>query len=441
MVWFYHSNALRQRTQLTVLSIPLWSDFILPTAPAPHMQILLSIPLWSDFIIDVLSRINPINPAFNPTMVWFYHSIEDSKMRTETTFNPTMVWFYPSSYQRLTIATETFNPTMVWFYPGSTLTGLLRVFKRALSIPLWSDFIWWVTSYFVYCPLSFNPTMVWFYLERESLNEFCFGDAFNPTMVWFYQSSMHLFIASLRDLSIPLWSDFIPSVASAFSKYSKYFQSHYGLILSSTTSYKYTVIFNFQSHYGLILSTFDNQRGRKTIQHNLLSIPLWSDFIKIFTPDNNVNVHNFQSHYGLILSCYFSMMRKDLYTAFNPTMVWFYLSIMIKSPSPIINFQSHYGLILSVNSKELYPYSASLSIPLWSDFNILDDKPCEIKTTRELSIPFWSDFIFVPLVLCVWSTTAFQSHFGLILSVIGELKGIKQNINLFQSHFGLILSR
>ena len=55
---------------------------------------------------------------------------------------------------------------------------------------------------------------------------------------------------------------------------------------------------NFQSHYGLILSKYIVYNN---IANQLLSIPLWSDFIfEIFEEDGNTIV--FQSHYGLILS-------------------------------------------------------------------------------------------------------------------------------------------
>ena len=148
-------------------------------------------------------------------------------------FNPTMVWFYPPSYPSFLLScldfqshyglilsplrtrrsarlSRAFNPTMVWFYQA--VRKCIELVDKGLSIPLWSDFISGLTtSAPIFSASAFNPTMVWFY--RESLPELCI----------------------LQDyLSIPLWSDFISAVVSIILiLYLLYFQSHYGLILSS----------------------------------------------------------------------------------------------------------------------------------------------------------------------------------------------------------------
>ena len=123
-----------------------------------------------------------------------------------------------------------------------------------------------------------------------------------------------------------------------------------------------------------------------------LSIPLWSDFIRIKDITYCKPDKIFQSHYGLILSQLLSPdsnfcavlsipLWSDFITgaywrvssssiSFNPTMVWFYLLTLF---TLFLNF-------------------ALLSIPLWSDFITK-----ERRLRFELNIPF-------------------QSHYGLILS-------------------------
>ena len=80
----------------------------------------------------------------------------------------------------------------------------------------------------------------------------------------------------------------------------------------------------------------------------ILSIPLWSDFIyKNPTEEGTVKV-SFQSHYGLILSLIWLQEDKGE-RAFNPTMVWFYLTTNNFFNFSAEHFQSHYGLILSTD--------------------------------------------------------------------------------------------
>ena len=82
------------------------------------------------------------------------------------------------------------------------------------------------------------------------------------------------------------------------------FQSHYGLILSDEAR-EFVKDGNFvsavfQSHYGLILSNSSLEAQR--FLSDLLSIPLWSDFIFCSDCIDLFLEHIFQSHYGLILS-------------------------------------------------------------------------------------------------------------------------------------------
>ena len=126
------------------LSIPLWSDFILSLMAAriAGRSLSLSIPLWSDFIFQIfyyfdynaetfqshygliLSRpvscnVNNLWIAFNPTMVWFYHSYNN---------------YHCNRCSNLSIP--------LW---SDFIRYQIRRFhnSRILSIPLWSDFIWY----------------------------------------------------------------------------------------------------------------------------------------------------------------------------------------------------------------------------------------------------------------------------------------------------------
>ena len=145
-------------------------------------------------------------------------------------------------------------------------------------------------------------------------------------MVWFYPIVKYPATFDYVLLSIPLWSDFILQRLVRLLLSSLYFQSHYGLILSSVQTYQ-------------------------QIPYTTLSIPLWSDFIRVCKPDPPRDKNRFQSHYGLILS------RE-------------YAEYVIQK----LNFQSHYGLILS-EIKLIYQvgvehfqshYGLILSFPLYS---------------------------------------------------------------------------
>ena len=107
-----------------------------------------------------------------------------------------------------------------------------------------------------------------------------------------------------------------------------------------------------------------------------LSIPFWSDFILRLFVGNIIADFRFQSHFGLILS------------------------------------------LAAVKNKEL---KQLLSIPFWSDF-ICFQYPA-IQALVDLSIPFWSDFIDDHLHMNSLTGYDFQSHFGLILSVLAFASG------------------
>ena len=146
---------------------------------------------------------------------------------------------------------------------------------------------------------------------------------------------------------------------------------------------------NFQSHYGLILSYISSLfvsllilpfnptmvwfypeicHSLKRIS-DVLSIPLWSDFI-----DQE------------------PVSEPEKLSPFNPTMVWFYLRPHKGSTWLVGCFQSHYGLILSRRNW------------IWSGWRECTFNPTMVwfyrcihaffsRRNKLLSIPLWSDFI------------------------------------------------
>ena len=213
----------------------------------------------------------------------------------------------------------------------------------------------------------------------------------------------------------------------------------------------------FQSHFGLILSRNVTAISEIT---DILSIPFWSDFIILGLLSTLISIH-FQSHFGLILSTSVSFQQIDKSIgfqshfglilsqrrascrwfkklAFNPILVWFYLSTLYASFAcstylsipfwsdfievlrrqffrKLSNFQSHFGLILSFESKVMECYVG--------------------KTFNPILVWFY---------LVLWAKWTnwkgcFQSHFGLILSNLKDMLKLA-NSKDFQSHFGLILS-
>ena len=145
-------------------------------------------------------------------------------------------------------------------------------------------------------------------------------------------------------LSIPFWSDFIPSQDIPISHCNPCFQSHFGLILSIYENRNGQKIRrHFQSHFGLILSVL--RSSISLIWPSSLSIPFWSDFIIVVYAFGIDIFTCFQSHFGLILSPTTSTEERAKRVAFNPILVWFYRGKRFRLPMSLI-----------------------LSIPFWSDF-------------------------------------------------------------------------
>ena len=213
--------------------------------------------------------------------------------------------------------------------------------------------------------------MVWFYHEylRGSPNSLIFFQShyglilsdrqsilgqekespFNPTMVWFYHvlRRCKTLYTNVLQLSIPLWSDFIMCLLANSISSLKFFQSHYGLILSDRQS---ILGQEKESPFNPTMVWFYHVLRRcKTLYTNVLqlSIPLWSDFIMCLLANSISSLKFFQSHYGLILSSYNAPVNVPHCATFNPTMVWFYRKTKIYGIQVKANFQSHYGLILS----------------------------------------------------------------------------------------------
>ena len=147
----------------------------------------LSIPLWSDFIFSQFAHV------VNPALIFQSHY---GLILSLTPLRPFLSFLH------------TFNPTMVWFYPKRSNISFTSssLFQSHYGLILSEN----CTIKKDRMILTFNPTMVWFYLVELSdvkLCATCF--AFNPTMVWFYHKPIHDVPACRKELSIPLWSDFI----------------------------------------------------------------------------------------------------------------------------------------------------------------------------------------------------------------------------------------
>ena len=169
---------------------------------------------------------------------------------------------------------------------------------------------------------AFNPILVWFYhwrQQRWSKRNNRFQSHFGLIL----SQNRRIFADSWRNLSIPFWSDFIRYMGEISLMNSKTFQSHFGLILSSLMwtlrrlrrkSFNPILVWfypfssltalsgevSFQSHFGLILSI---ELFLHTVRydpfnpilvwfyhyinyflnnfHFYLSIPFWSDFIRV----------------------------------------------------------------------------------------------------------------------------------------------------------------
>ncbi len=304
MVWFYHSTKFSERCLLHNLSIPLWSDFIIPvvvkatgwivsfqshyglilsypyqianlpdvTSFQSHYGLILSnppynvlftgalsIPLWSDFIQARLFLCISVFLTFNPTMVWFYLVEElrgEYKGIADVTFNPTMVWFYHESpFVYFTSVNITFNPTMVWFYPSSPSSFLKYLYffqsHYGLILSHRTSRMQFMLSW------SFNPTMVWFYLLKFKSNP-VWRLAFNPTMVWFYQ------ITRQNRFTVDVQA-FNPTMVWFYRKWD------IKKLLYTNWTFNPTMVWFY--HF-----TSSEQNAELLT----LSIPLWSDFILMY---------------------------------------------------------------------------------------------------------------------------------------------------------------
>ncbi len=147
----------------------------------------LSIPLWSDFIaIEFRISVFPTPNFQSHYGLILSRKTKIAQLTTLHSFNPTMVWFYPYAKQKQQNLVSSLSiPLWSDFIDRTPRTAVI---STILSIPLWSDFI------FDYFKTKF--------LEKAP---------FNPTMVWFYRSMCLLAV-----------------------RLSSYFQSHYGLILSTS---------------------------------------------------------------------------------------------------------------------------------------------------------------------------------------------------------------
>ena len=102
-----------------------------------------------------------------------------------------------------------------------------------LSIPFWSDFIGWLSKRLTGCG-SFQSHFGLILSVIEMISKEEAIPAFNPILVWFYQNMDDKWRKYFEKLSIPFWSDFIGSTGMYSISSLHTFQSHFGLILSSS---------------------------------------------------------------------------------------------------------------------------------------------------------------------------------------------------------------
>ncbi len=171
MVWFYHVYIHKEKPLPNILSIPLWSDFILFDEKIrcsylrcfqSHYGLILSIWLLTDFM------------HLNDTFQSHYGLI------------------------------------LSWGF------GMPRIRLKKLSIPLWSDFILveYARSHLVFHPFQSHYGLilsnVWDLQKLSDIKDNIINSlTFNPTMVWFYLEIIFQQFFACHFLSIPLWSDFI----------------------------------------------------------------------------------------------------------------------------------------------------------------------------------------------------------------------------------------
>ena len=92
-------------------------------------------------------------------------------------------------------------------------------------------------------------------------------------------------------------------------------------------------------------------------------------------------------------------------------------------------FQSHFGLILTRLCGLKIRIWGCVSIPFWSDFNS-SMSLLVACTSKCVSIPFWSDFNVFTDPPFDFEHNEFQSHFGLILTMLNcRLKAATSGFN------------
>ena len=148
----------------------------------------------------------------------------------------------------------------------------------------------------------------------------------------------------------------------------------------------------FQSHFGLILSPLNRCWQRCSV---FLSIPFWSDFIQERVIQYGRSAGSFQSHFGLILSQFYSLISGAAGIAFNPILVWFYQwtarswPFLVKTFNPILVW--FYLSDFSTSSAPIIAFQSHFGLIL--SLSRLLTWGCLFR----LSIPFWSDFIQIDL--------------------------------------------
>ena len=197
MVWFYRVGVRALFPVPKLLSIPLWSDFIVLYRGHEHTVIPGFQSHYGLILSQAWKETGDIWPAtFNPTMVWFYHFI--CKVTKAILLDVDFQSHYglilsKEQKERSSKDWSTFNPTMVWFYLGDYALWSQPLLPL-LSIPLWSDFILLrIAKQLGVCLPSKHDNkndfqshygLILSGTERpyRSLHFW----TFNPTMVWFY---------------------------------------------------------------------------------------------------------------------------------------------------------------------------------------------------------------------------------------------------------------
>ncbi len=191
MVWFYLGCKAVWHWYRGILSIPLWSDFILKlfwnhifeqSFFQSHYGLILS-RAWVGW--DTTTK-----AAFNPTMVWFYRcSISNSSNVHEDLSIPLWSDFITTvRYGRLMSLAGFQSHYGLILSRVQTSTDCSN---QWLSIPLWSDFIDMRKRVRIHVLMHFQSHYGLILSEREDWHPTMEILPFNPTMVWFYPLSQH----------------------------------------------------------------------------------------------------------------------------------------------------------------------------------------------------------------------------------------------------------